>query len=203
MFLDQQMGMAPTRLGNRHDRHAPQGLYRCRDADRWIALSCPDDASWRALADLLETEGRLERGGLADDPRFSSAPERRRNHDALDELISAWTARRDMIGAFHELQRSGVPAGPLLDDESFTDDPQLAARGWFRPMESGDVGTHLHPGPAFTGVPLAWRRGSPVLGEDNEYVYRKLLGVSDDDYRRYQEERIMATDYLQPDGTPF
>jgi len=104
--------------------------------------------------------------------------------------------------AFHVLQSAGVAAGPVLDDVLLTSDPHLKERGWFRPLDSGDVGTHLHPGLAFGGVPPVWRRGSPTLGEDNEYVYKKILGTSDADYRRYEREKFLATDYLAPDGTP-
>ena len=53
------------------------------------------------------------------------------------------------------------------------------------------------------GVPQAWRRGSPALGEDNAYVYKGILGVSDEDFERYREERILADDYLGPDGSPL
>ncbi|MDA8046908.1 MAG: CoA transferase [Actinomycetota bacterium] len=197
MFVEQQLGLEARRLGNRHERFAPQGLYPCRGQDRWLAVTVPDESTWPRLA------GAIGRPELAGDPRFADAAGRRAHHDELDRAISAWTVDQDAIEAFHLLQGAGVPAGPLLDDELLTDDPNLAARGWFRPLESGDVGVHPHPGPAFTGVPLAWRRGSPTLGEDNEYVYKKILGVSDDDYARYERDHILATDYLKPDGTPY
>jgi crotonobetainyl-CoA:carnitine CoA-transferase CaiB-like acyl-CoA transferase len=197
MFIDYQLGVEPQRWGNRDSHHAPQGLYPCHEPGSWIAISVPDDASWRSLAALI---GPAELGG---ESRFADVAGRRTNHDELDRLISAWTESQPLMDAFHALQSVGVPAGPLLDDELLNDDPHLKQRGWFRPLESGDVGTHLHPGLAFSGVAQAWTRGSPTLGEDNEYVYRKLLGVSDDDYRRFEDERILATDYLKPDGTPY
>ena len=82
-------------------------------------------------------------------------------------------------------------------------DPHVRDRGWLRPLTSLDVGTHLHPGHPYRGVPQAWRRGSPVLGEDNEYVYKDLLGVSDADFERYRKEKILAEDYLDSAGEPF
>lgn len=197
MFVDRQFGIEAERLGNRHEHFAPQGLYRCRGDDRWLAVTVPDDETWIRLAGVL---GDPE---LATDPRFADAPSRMAHHDELDQLITGWTGARDLLHAFHTLQEAGVPAGPLLDDQMFTDDPNLAARGWFRPLESADVGVHPHPGPAFTGIPLAWHRGSPTLGEDNEYVYKKILGVTAEDYDRYERDHILATDYLKPDGTPY
>ena len=85
----------------------------------------------------------------------------------------------------------------------FTEDPQIRDRAWLNPLRSADVGTHLHPGLAFAGIPQVWRRGSPTLGEDNEYVYRTILGVDEDQYERYGREQMLATDYLAPDGTPY
>jgi hypothetical protein len=49
---------------------------------------------------------------------------------------------------------------------------------------------------------MAWDRGSPVLGEDNEYVFGKLLGLDDEAYQRLQAARIIVDDYLDADGKP-
>jgi crotonobetainyl-CoA:carnitine CoA-transferase CaiB-like acyl-CoA transferase len=197
MFVNYQLGVEPQRWGNRDPHHAPQGLYPCREPGRWIAVSVPDEATWRSLAAVIGGSG------LADEGRFADGAARRANHDELDQLISAWTASHPTMEAFHLLQSAGIPAGPLLDDELLANDPHMKERGWSRPLESGDVGTHLHPGQAFSGVAQAWTRGSPTLGEDNEYVYKKLLGLSDQEYRRLEAEKMLATDYLKPDGTPY
>lgn len=196
-YVDCQLGRQPRRWGNRHPEFAPQGLYRCAGDDRWIALSVRDDEELASLATVIGDPR------LADDPRFATAQGRRNHHDELDEIISSWTAQRSQLEAFRQLQAAGISAGPLLDDEGLTGDPHLEQRGWFRPLDSGDVGTHPHPGPAWSGLPLTWRRGSPTLGEDNDYVYKKILEVSDEDYERYTRERMLATDYLRPDGTPY
>ncbi len=63
----------------------------------------------------------------------------------------------------------------------FCADPHVRARGWLRPLTTTDVGTHLHAGLPYRGVPLVWRRGSPGLGEDNEYVFTQILGVSNEE----------------------
>ncbi|HVW45322.1 MAG TPA: CoA transferase [Amycolatopsis sp.] len=197
VFVDCQQGVEPARYGNRHHRRAPQGLYRCAGENRWLAISVGDDEQWRALASLI---GHPD---LADDPRFGDEAARRTHHDELDRLIGDWTARQQLIEAFHVLQAAGVPAGPLLDEQLFVADPHFAQRGFMQPLTSADVGTHPHPGFAFRGVPQVWRRGSPTLGQDNEYVYKSLLGVSDEAYERYRAENILSEDYLAPDGTPY
>ena len=82
-------------------------------------------------------------------------------------------------------------------------DPQIAARQWIRPLASLDVGTYNHLGHAFRGIPLAWERGAPTLGQDNEYVFKEILGVDDDDYKRLVAEGVATNDYLDRDGNPY
>jgi crotonobetainyl-CoA:carnitine CoA-transferase CaiB-like acyl-CoA transferase len=197
VLVDCQLGVEPRRWGNRHPWLAPQGLYRCKGDDQWLAISVRDDAAWRALAGAIGLEG------LGTDPRFADTAARQQHHDELDAIIANWTADRSSLEAFHTLQRAGVAAGPFLDDKAFAADPHLGDREWLQPLRSLDVGVHLHPGLPYRGVPQAWRRGSPVLGEDNEFVYKQILGVSDDEFERYRKDRILAEDYLNAHGEPY
>jgi crotonobetainyl-CoA:carnitine CoA-transferase CaiB-like acyl-CoA transferase len=194
-YLDLQAGQAPERLGNRHRWRAPQGLYRC--GERWLAISVGDDEEWAAMASVMGQPA------LARDSRFSSLEMRQAHHDELDVIITEWAARQEVSDAFHRLQAAGVPAGPLLDEAHFSEDPNIVDRGWLRPLRTTDVGTHLHPGHPYSGLDLVWRRGSPGLGEDNEYVYKELLGVSDEDYEHYRSIKILSEDYLDKAGQPF
>jgi len=79
----------------------------------------------------------------------------------------------------------------------------VLARGYLRAAPSLDVGTHDHIGHAFTGLPLAWGRGSPALGEDNEYVYREVMGLDEAGYCDLVERRVATEDYLDASGQPY
>jgi hypothetical protein len=50
---------------------------------------------------------------------------------------------------------------------------------------------------------MAWTRGAPVLGEDNEYVFRELLGLDADAYRRHVAGGVASEDYVDRDGRPY
>ncbi len=50
---------------------------------------------------------------------------------------------------------------------------------------------------------MTWERGAPALGEDNEYVFKEILGLDDTEYRRLVAERIASEDYLDPEGKPY
>jgi crotonobetainyl-CoA:carnitine CoA-transferase CaiB-like acyl-CoA transferase len=183
--------------GNRDRQRAPQGVYACAGEERWLALSVGDDEEWAALCAVMDVPE------LATDERFVTAAARRANHDDIDALIAGWAASRDVYDAFHALQRAGVPAGPVLDEEMAYADPHMAARQFFQPLSGRETGTHLYAGHFFKGVPQAWTRGGPALGEDNEYVYKEILGFSDEDYRQLEKSHHIAEDYLSPDGQPL
>ena len=69
-------------------------------------------------------------------------------------------------------------------------------------MTSRDVGTYPHIGYAFQGLPQAWDRGAPVLGEDNEYVFRDVVGLDDDEYQRLVDAKVIVEDYLDANLDP-
>ncbi|WP_029429820.1 CoA transferase [Blastococcus sp. URHD0036] len=195
VFVDLQRGRQPQRYGNRDPLRAPQGLYVCADG-RPLAVTATDDEAWQALA------AAIGRPDLAADESLARAEGRHVAHDRLDEAIGAWAGTVTAYEGFAALQAVGVAAAPHLSEGEFAADPQVVAREWIRPLDSTDVGRFDHLGHAFRGIPLAWDRGAPVLGEDNEYVFRELLGLDADEYRRLVERGVASEDYLDPSGRP-
>ena len=195
-LVETHLGREPQRSGNRDPARAPQGVYPCRGESRWLAVTVATDDGWRALT------GVMGRPDLAGREELGTAAGRFAHHDEIDEAIRAWSAGQDAVAAFHALQAAGVAAAPLLDDELLVADPNVAARGWLRPLEAREVGTYVHIGHAFSGVPQVWWRGSPALGQDNEYVYRKVAGLDADEYGRLAAAGVIVSDYLDPEGRP-
>ena len=119
-ILDYQMNRRIRQpMGNRDDRYAPHGVYRCEGEDRWVAVAVTSDDEWRALCRAM---GRPE---LAEDPRYATASDRRVLQDELDAAISTWTAGMKDYDAMELLQEAGVPSGPSLDACRVFDSPQL------------------------------------------------------------------------------
>ncbi len=191
-------GTRHTPGGNRSTAVAPQGCYPCTGVDEWVVVSCIDDAAWLGLTEVIGRED------LGRDPRLTSPPGRRAHHDEIDAAISEWTRTRTADEAFHLLQAAGVPAGPVLRESALRADPHLAARGWFREQGSVDQGWHDYPGRqwSWTGPDMPW---GPInrLGDANDYVYRTVLGLDDDEWRALVEGGHITTDYLGPDGQPL
>jgi crotonobetainyl-CoA:carnitine CoA-transferase CaiB-like acyl-CoA transferase len=170
-------GRAWHRVGNRspYKPAAPHGAYRCRGEDRWIAIACFRQDEWASLARIA---------GFAPDPRFATPEARLVNQDALDALVSSWTAGQDARELMIRLQQAGVPAGACQTAEDRCDhDPQLQALEWLTEVTGTKIGTwpvyelptKLSRTPAHIGGPT--NRGAPCYGEDNLYVLGELLGM--------------------------
>jgi crotonobetainyl-CoA:carnitine CoA-transferase CaiB-like acyl-CoA transferase len=97
-----QNGIELHRAGNRGPGASPQGVYRCRGDDDWVALALLDDAAWPTLAALI---GRPE---LGRDPALTTQAGRRSQADQIDKLISDWTAQRTVSDAVRALRAHGV-----------------------------------------------------------------------------------------------
>jgi len=174
-FTDFAMnGTQPPRSGNRDPWMAPHGIFRCDGEDWWLSIACGSDGEWRALCEAMG------RPGLADDPRFRTPADRKANEDALEALVEEWTSTQDPMAATELLQAAGVAAFPPMVNYMLDADPHLAERGFWVEKEHPEVGTVRHPGIPWrmSETPCEVWRAAPTLGQDNEYVFGELLGMS-------------------------
>ncbi len=192
-FMDYAMnGRQGKTWENRDPAAAPQGCYACKGDDRWINISIFSDADWKAFGEAIGSPS------WAADERFASSRGRWQHHDELDRLIESWTSRHDAYAVMHLLQDKGVAAGPVLDPCDMFNDPHFKDRAFFEKATQEDCGTHLYPGMIwkFSKTCLSMRRGPVRLGEDNKYVYREILGVSDEEYKELEREGHIGMDYV-------
>jgi crotonobetainyl-CoA:carnitine CoA-transferase CaiB-like acyl-CoA transferase len=188
IFLEYGMtGSEPPRRGNRHRSMAPHGVYSCA-GDSWVAIAVEDDAQF---AGLCEAIGRPE---LARDERYADVVSRYRNQDDLDPIISAWTTGRSHRDAAEQLQAAGVPAEPVLTIPELVVDPHLNERAFWEEVTHRDAGTWTTEAPAwrFSRTPAHVRLPAPTFGEHNDYVFRDLLGLSDDDIAALERDGVTS-----------
>jgi crotonobetainyl-CoA:carnitine CoA-transferase CaiB-like acyl-CoA transferase len=176
----------------------PCGVYPAKSPgaaatmdDHWIAIHIETDEQWRAFGRAI---GSPE---WAVDPRFATNDGRAEHYKEIDAHIAEYTRDKDDYSLMHLLQGAGVPAAPVLEASRVFDDPQLRDRDFFRRMafEGAEDGYEfMGPMWQFSGTPIEFT--PPVtFGRDTEYVYKQVLGVSDDDYARYEEMGFIATEY--------
>jgi len=188
-------GRIACRMGNRDTGMAPHGLFPCRGADRWVALAVSSEVEWRNLCRVIgETDWTR-------DSRFLNLQGRKENEDELEGLIAGWTLAYTAEEAMRLLQEAGVPAGVVQTAEDLFNDPQLRHREHFRSLAHPVIGVHAYHSPAYrlSKTPCDIRKAGPCLGEDNEYVYKEILGLSDDEIADLLIEGVITTDTDAPE----
>lgn len=179
-------------MGNRDGAAAPQGVYRCSGDDNWVAITIQDDKMWAAFCDVI---GRPEFGR---DSRYADIVNRYKNQDDLDPIISAWTQDKRHYDLMHLLQGRGITASAVISHREIFDDPHLQARGFFRQVDLPGVGAFPHAGPVYkmSETPLKKPHRAPLLGEHNEYLYKTVLGYSDEEYQQFVRDQHIGDTYI-------
>jgi crotonobetainyl-CoA:carnitine CoA-transferase CaiB-like acyl-CoA transferase len=179
-------GHIPGPDANRHADMAPHSAYPCQH-DEWLSLAAETEAEWRAVCAVLGDPA------LAEDPRFATRPARQANLAALDARISELTRTHTAGELAGRMRGAGVGAFRSLSTLDLAADEELWRRGFFR-----IVGDDAHGARPILGAP--WKmardgfeisRAAPLLGEHNDYVYREVLGLSQEDCDRLVREGII------------
>jgi crotonobetainyl-CoA:carnitine CoA-transferase CaiB-like acyl-CoA transferase len=181
-------GVEPPRMGNRHPEFAPHGVFRSAGNDRWVSIAVRTEEEWKSLCRAIGAPG------LASDARFATLPDRKRNEDALEETLSAWTRERSPEEATALLQAAGVAAFPSMTNEDIAKDPHLNERGFFVDLPHPEVGARHHAGIPwkFSATPCAVERPAPRLGEHTDEVLRDVLGYSADEIERLKADGALG-----------
>ncbi|MGE4244026.1 CaiB/BaiF CoA transferase family protein [Ramlibacter sp.] len=188
-------GRRTSRVGNRspHLPASPHGIYRCEGDDAWIAIAVFDEREWLALCRCMGEPA------WSKEARFSTLESRIRNQEALDALVGEWSATQERYALMYALQEAGVPAGVVQSpQDKVTVDPHLKVRDFFVHLDHSELGTRpftrhltakLSQTPAHPGG--LTHRGAPCLGEDNEYVYERILGMTPAERKAYEDRGVI------------
>jgi benzylsuccinate CoA-transferase BbsF subunit len=157
-------GKVAGRAGNRDAEALLHGAYRCAGG-AWIALSCWSEDERRRLDALVQPES-----------------------------LDGWLAERSAAAAAQALQAAGVHAHAVESVADIFDDPQLAARAQWQRKVHPVIGEHSYSGPPFilSETPGEVTKAAPMLGADNEAVFRGLLGLSAEEYAAYDAAGAFA-----------
>ena len=176
------------RRGNRDPYAAPHGVFRCRGDERWCAIAVFSPEEWESLCQVI---GNPE---WVTDLRFATFAARKDNEDELEELLESRTVDYDAEELMVMLQKVGVPAGVVRTPrEAFESDPQFQYRERFWILPHLEMEEHISHSPSFklSKTPAQISRGAPVIGENNEYIFKDILGLSEEEYVQLLLDRVL------------
>jgi len=130
--------------------------------------------------------------------RFATAASRKQHEDDLEAKVTEFTQGCERYDLMNRLQARRIAAGVVQKaSDRFDLDPQLKARGYYVDLPHSDIGTwplegfpaKLSRSPANIGGET--HRAAPKLGEDNQFVYGKLVGLSAEEIATLTEENVI------------
>jgi crotonobetainyl-CoA:carnitine CoA-transferase CaiB-like acyl-CoA transferase len=178
-------GQVPQRMGNAHPNIVPYQDFPTRDGHMIIAVG--NDAQF---ARLCAAAGLAE---LAGDPRFSTNEQRVGNREVLVEALCRATRLRPTAQWIAELERVGVPCGPINTIDAVFADPQVQARSMQIELPhpvAGSVPLVANP-LRLSETPVTYRSAPPVLGAHTREVLGGKLGLSESQLDELAEKGII------------
>ncbi len=167
---------------------APYGCYACAGQERWCVIAVFNDDEWQSFCRALKCPA------WSREKRFTTFAGRRSHKKELDAWIEDWTVKRPQEEIVGLLQGAGVPSGVVQNAEDLAGDNHLSERAVFRKITHpvlGEFFTDTQPIRFDPPLSQAWRP-SPLLGEDNRYIFKKLLGFSEEKIRTLEKKGIIA-----------
>jgi crotonobetainyl-CoA:carnitine CoA-transferase CaiB-like acyl-CoA transferase len=184
-------GRASRRPGQPHSNRssspdmAPHGIYPCRDEDEWVAIACRDDRDWARLAEVIDEPWARTGDYVRLEARLAA-------QDALDAALGAWTATRAKFEVQAALRAAGAPCSAVQKpEERIEHDPDT--QGLWPVVSHSAIGEVRVDGLPVKMSVTPWKieRGAPCLGEHNEVVLSRLLGLSANEIESLRAEGVI------------
>jgi benzylsuccinate CoA-transferase BbsF subunit len=200
-IMDYQVnGTIMKRNGNRLPTAAPHGVFPCRGDDRWAAISVMNEEQWQSFCRVIGNPA------LASDKQYAALAERKKNEDELDKLVTAWTLHHTPEEVEQLLQKAGIPANFVERPSDIYQDPQIAHRQYFTELEHPFMGKQKYEAQVcfiMSKTPRLLDKPSPCLGEHNEYVFKDLLKMTDDEIAEYIIAGGITTEFTEQISSSF
>jgi crotonobetainyl-CoA:carnitine CoA-transferase CaiB-like acyl-CoA transferase len=177
-------GEEPGRYGNGHPNIVPYRTYRASDGD--LAVAVGNDRQFGVLAQEL---GHPE---WAEDPRFTTNPERVRNRDLIDRMVAEVVVSMSRGEWVERFDRVGIPSGPINLVSEALASPQTRAQEMVVESEHSVAGPIRTLGLPIemSATPASIRFEPPALGADTDAVLAEL-GYTDEEIAALRETGVV------------
>ena len=174
--------------GNEHPLSAasPHGVFPCAGEDRWISIAVMTDGEWQGLREAMEHPE------WAAEDAYATSKGRQANIDELHRHLAGWTASFDDHELADRLQGFGVAAAPVLNVADLLHDPHYKARKTYievtHPLGFRET---IYGSYVKTSAFDAAIKPGPVIGQDNERVFKEILAMSGQRYDQLVADEVI------------
>lgn len=170
---------------NRGQAAAPSDTFKCTDG--WVLVQSVGGPLFERWTVLMGEPHWLE------DERFKDDISRGENSVLISERMAKWCAERTSAEALAAMEEVRLPAGPVLSPQQVLEDPHIAAKGLFQPVDYPGM---EQPAPLMrtpvelSETPGEIRHRAPTLGEHTDSLMSEL-GYSETEIAQLHELRVI------------
>jgi crotonobetainyl-CoA:carnitine CoA-transferase CaiB-like acyl-CoA transferase len=176
----------PERIGNRYESTYPYDSFVAKDGS--VIIGCGNDKLWKLMS------AEMGQPSLATDERYCTVVNRVAHHDELKVIVENWTKDQTVEQVADRLTKAGVPACPIMTIDKIVKDPHFVdARKMFVNVEHPVAGHTTLTGDQikFSDWDQKVRMPAPVLGQHNEEVYGKMLGLTKAQIEQLKQNHVL------------
>jgi crotonobetainyl-CoA:carnitine CoA-transferase CaiB-like acyl-CoA transferase len=172
-------------IGSHNTNESPMAAYRCKDG--YIIIGTVGNEHFERFCRAI---GKPE---WTQDPQYATKGLRWTKKWELAKEIEKITTQYTVKELEKKLDRERVATSPILNMQQVVEDPHLNARGYFLEVEHPIIGKAKISGFPFkfSETPGQIDRTSPLVGEHNEFILGKYLGLGKEEVGRLKKEGVL------------
>jgi len=159
-------GQVAGQAGNDHPTSIPTGVFP--SSDGFINIAASGNAIWARCAKALGLDA------LIDDPRFAGGQERSDNRHELNALIAERTRAFTSAELVENMNKAGVPCGPINTIDKVFADPQVQHLGIAQTLNGNRTATYVGQPIVLSRTNSAIVSHPPALGEHTDAILTEL-----------------------------
>ena len=151
-------------LGSSHRNSAPYQALKTKDGH--INVGAPNQSNWERFANAIERSDLVTRN------EFKDNASRLVNRESLETELELTLTTKNSSEWLEVLEKSGVPAGPILNSCEVWNDPQVEARNMKVTLDHPTAGkiTHIGLAAKLYNTPGRITKPAPLLGEHTREI---------------------------------
>ena len=179
-------GDNPKRLGNAHPNIVPYQVFATANSHMIIAVG--NDSQYRRFCQV----GGNEALGTHED--YATNALRVANRDTLIPQLQAFMSQQTTEWWLAELNKVGVPCGPINSLDQVFADPQVQARGMQLDLPHKGLGMAASVANPIklSATPIQYTKGAPMLGEHTEQVLQDWLQLNAEQMAELHQSQTIA-----------
>lgn len=178
-------------VGSRQDHRVrgqpyPHGMFPCKNG--YVAIQCSERRQWTRFCEMIGDPPWTK------DPKYQDRILMSQLYaEEVDALMAQWLMPRTKEEIFALGLQYRIPIGPVQTNADVVEHPHLKERRYWATIEHPEAGSLTYPGAPykFSQTPWELAQPAPLLGQHNEEVYCRELGLSREDLAEFRRAGVI------------